>query len=256
MKNKIPHPRVLSLVLFVAAALLMTTSVRAQYGDQEAQLIKVPTVQLPNKAKEKGVGGIVTATVSVDASGKVTSVDNVAGPGWVCPDVNTPAVAALRRVAREAAVKAKFAPAMRNGAAVASKANVNFDFNAPASKEMRLDRKPEFGGLVAVDPSSAKIVTAGDAPGEIHGEVINGKAVKLAKPPYPPAARAVRASGTVHVQVLIETDGTVYTAAPVSGHPLLRSSARMSACSSKFTPTLLSGQPVKVSGIITYNFVP
>ncbi len=86
--------------------------------------------------------------------------------------------------------------------------------------------------------------------------VVNGSALNLVKPPYPAAARAVRASGAVNVQVLIDENGNVVSASAVSGHPLLRQSAEQAARSSKFKPTLLSGQPVKVNGVIVYNFVP
>jgi len=90
----------------------------------------------------------------------------------------------------------------------------------------------------------------------ISGGVLNGKATSLPKPPYPPAARAVRASGAVSVQVLINESGSVVSATAVSGHPLLRAAAAAAARQAKFSPTQLSGQPVKVSGVITYNFVP
>jgi periplasmic protein TonB len=93
-------------------------------------------------------------------------------------------------------------------------------------------------------------------PKTISGGVLNGKATNLPKPPYPPAARAVRASGAVSVQVLISESGSVISANAVSGHPLLRSAAVAAARGARFSPTLLSGQPVKVSGVITYNFVP
>lgn len=93
-------------------------------------------------------------------------------------------------------------------------------------------------------------------PKTISGGVLNGKATSLPKPPYPPAARAVRASGAVSVQVLISETGSVISATPVSGHPLLRPAAAAAARGARFSPTLLSGQPVKVSGVITYNFVP
>ncbi len=93
-------------------------------------------------------------------------------------------------------------------------------------------------------------------PKTISGGVLNGKATNLPKPPYPPAARAVRASGAVSVQVLISETGSVVSANAVSGHPLLRPAAVAAARGARFSPTLLSGQPVKVSGVITYNFVP
>jgi len=89
----------------------------------------------------------------------------------------------------------------------------------------------------------------------VSGGVVNGKAVNLVKPPYPPAARAVRAAGTVDVQVVIGEDGNVISATATTGNPLLRSAAVQATRQSKFSPTLLSGQAVKVSGIIRYNFV-
>jgi protein TonB len=90
----------------------------------------------------------------------------------------------------------------------------------------------------------------------VSGGVLNGKATSLPKPPYPAAARAVRASGAVTVQVLISEEGSVISASAVSGHPLLRQAAEQAARGARFSPTQLSGQAVKVSGIITYNFVP
>lgn len=95
-----------------------------------------------------------------------------------------------------------------------------------------------------------------EPPKTISGGVLNGKATNLPKPPYPPAARAVRASGAVSVQVLISETGSVISASAVSGHPLLRPAAVAAAREARFSPTLLSGQAVKVSGVITYNFVP
>lgn len=89
----------------------------------------------------------------------------------------------------------------------------------------------------------------------IEGGVVNGKANILARPKYPAAARAVKAGGSVSVQVLIDEEGTVISAKPVSGHPLLYSESVKAAFESKFSPTLIDRKPVKVSGIITYNFV-
>ena len=89
----------------------------------------------------------------------------------------------------------------------------------------------------------------------ISGGVLNGKAVRLVQPPYPAIARSARASGQVRVQIVIDENGNVISATPVSGHPLLQGAAVSAARSSKFTPTKLSGMPVKVSGVIIYNFV-
>jgi TonB family protein len=89
----------------------------------------------------------------------------------------------------------------------------------------------------------------------ISGGVVNGKALSLGKPAYPAAARAVNAEGAVNVQIEIDEEGNVVSANAVSGHPLLREAAREAALQSKFKPTLLSGQAVKVTGVLVYNFV-
>jgi TonB family protein len=85
--------------------------------------------------------------------------------------------------------------------------------------------------------------------------VVNGKASNLPKPVYSAIAKAGRAWGTVTVQVLIDEYGKVVSARAVSGHPLLLKESVQAAYQARFTPTMLSNQPVKVSGVITYNFV-
>jgi TonB family protein len=91
-------------------------------------------------------------------------------------------------------------------------------------------------------------------PKTISGGVVNSKAINLPKPEYPPAALSVRAAGAVNVQVTIDENGDVISAEVASGHPLLREAAVQAARQAKFSPTKLSGQPVKVTGVIVYNF--
>jgi periplasmic protein TonB len=89
----------------------------------------------------------------------------------------------------------------------------------------------------------------------VSGGVLNGKAISKPPPAYPPIAKAARAAGTVTVQIVVDESGRVISASAVSGHPLLQQAAVAAARQARFSPTLLSGQPVKVSGVITYNFV-
>lgn len=84
--------------------------------------------------------------------------------------------------------------------------------------------------------------------------VINGQATSLPKPNYPAAAKAVNAGGQVSVQVLIDERGNVVSANAVSGHPLLKASAEAAARNAQFSPTKLSGEPIKIKGVIIYNF--
>lgn len=91
-------------------------------------------------------------------------------------------------------------------------------------------------------------------PERVSGGVVNGKATNLPIPIYSAAARAIHASGVVNVQVMIDENGNVISAKAVSGHAMLRQSAEKAAWAAKFKPTLLSNEPVKVTGVIVYNF--
>jgi periplasmic protein TonB len=161
-----------------------------------------------------------------------------------------------------------------------------------AVKEMRLDRMTKLGSAdsdtgAKINPGQARVVESGGtgglstgtgtatrggnddappppppppatpkpAPKTVSGGVLTGKCTSCGKPAYPATAKQVGASGAVTVQVLIDEEGRVVSANAVSGHPLLKAAAVAAARSSRFSPTMLSGQPVKVSGVITYNFV-
>jgi protein TonB len=71
---------------------------------------------------------------------------------------------------------------------------------------------------------------------------------------YPDPARRMRASGVVEVEVTIDENGKVIDAKAVSGPTIFRDNAVQAALRARFTPSKLSGQPVKVTGKIIYNF--
>ncbi|HZG51835.1 MAG TPA: energy transducer TonB [Pyrinomonadaceae bacterium] len=89
----------------------------------------------------------------------------------------------------------------------------------------------------------------------VSSSVISSKIISKPTPAYPPLARQARVQGTVTVEILIDVEGRVVSAQATNGHPLLRMAAQQSAYHARFSPTSISGQPVKVSGVITYNFI-
>jgi TonB family protein len=97
--------------------------------------------------------------------------------------------------------------------------------------------------------------TTASTSGAINGGVLNGKTISMPPPQYPPIARAAHASGAVTVQVTVDEGGNVIEAKAIAGHPLLQAAAVTAARQAKLTPTRLSGQPVKVTGTLIYNFV-
>lgn len=89
----------------------------------------------------------------------------------------------------------------------------------------------------------------------VTSKVLTSKAVSLPQPAYPPIAKQMRIQGPVSIQILVDEHGKVISAQSVNGSPFLSLAAKEAAMRARFTPTVLNGQPVKVQGVITYNFV-
>ena len=88
----------------------------------------------------------------------------------------------------------------------------------------------------------------------ISGGVLNGSATYLPAPMYPETAKRMRTAGVVTVEVVIGENGKVISANATNGPATLREAAIQAALRARFSPTKLSGQPVKVFGTISYKF--
>lgn len=102
------------------------------------------------------------------------------------------------------------------------------------------------------DPGQPGSEPAGQPP--VEGGILNGRAIELPLPVYPEAARKVKASGEVQVRVLIDENGKVIVATPVSGPETLQQAALDAVRKARFRPYMLNGVAMKISGIIVYRF--
>jgi TonB family protein len=107
------------------------------------------------------------------------------------------------------------------------------------------DGKPDETQPAATEPGKRGPISAG---------VLNGKAISLPRPDYPADAKAAGAEGAVFIQVTVDEMGNVTEARAISGPKMLMEVAVRAAFQAKFSPTLLQGEPVKVTGVIVYNF--
>jgi TonB family protein len=98
----------------------------------------------------------------------------------------------------------------------------------------------------------APVVNAG-VPG--NPNVLNGRALKLAYPAFPDYARRARVGGVVVVEVVIDEAGKVIFAQAIEGPSQLRDASVVAAQASKFAPAKLCGEPIRITGVIQYNFV-
>ncbi|MBX3290395.1 MAG: TonB family protein [Acidobacteria bacterium] len=234
---------------FSVVALAQNTSEKPISGGiLNGKLKKMPKPEYPVELAGSGIKGLVRIAILIDEEGKVISAEPELSPiqtfvrdkeGKVVETdpITEPAHPLLVEAARQAALNAEFSPTMLSGVPVKVNGVLLFSFSDPETR------------TASNYPATT---TSGK---NISGGVLNGKAISLPKPAYPAAARAVRAGGAVTVQVVLDEEGNVASASAVSGHPLLRAAATEAAQGAKFSPTTLQGEPVKVSGVIVYNFV-
>ncbi len=263
----------LVLSLFLAVGIFaQKESVTAEiiFPGEWAKVDKLPMPDYPGIAKKTGLGGRVGVDVVLDKKGSVISADNADGPYPICQSDTEPSVLALRNAALAAARRARFRVDAQWSHGMSGR--IIYDFVTDRSSDIgggvtgghqksgdRLTvvgtTDPDTGARIQSDDKVAVGNNSEHPPKTISGGVLNGKATHLAKPAYPPAARAVRAGGPVVVRVIINEEGKIYSAEALTGHPLLRHASEAAACETSFTPTLLMGKPVKVMGVITYNYV-
>ena len=97
----------------------------------------------------------------------------------------------------------------------------------------------------AAKPDDANTVSTG---------LLNARATRRVVPVYPQIARNASAAGIVRVYVTVDERGNVNEIAKSEGPTLLRGAAEDAARRWKFSPTLLAGKPVRLTGYIEFNF--
>jgi TonB family protein len=232
-----------SILLFISAIFtsILAPVYLAQTAQQDsgAKVISSQPFRMPDDAMAAGIDGKIQVAFTVDKTGEVKNILIMAGPVWPCGTKPRKEIDEVLDGVKQNILTAKFSPAVKDGKPVSSDVMITFSIGDAYDAEVKR-REAEKNGT----------------PKLIRGGVINGRAINLPKPDYPPAAHSNRVGGVVTVDVLIDEQGNVARAGAASGHPLLQDDARNAACRAKFSPTTLQGNLVKVSGTITYNFVP
>jgi len=100
-----------------------------------------------------------------------------------------------------------------------------------------------------VAPPSTKVSAAASPDSWQPGALIH-----KVDPQYPPAALAHKVEGTVKIYVVTSADGSMKTIRPLSGPRMLIQAALEAVRQWRYSPTLLSGQPVESQRYITVAF--
>jgi protein TonB len=156
------------------------------------------------------------------------------------------------RVPEKVGTQASAIPPITHGAVLGPR-NVDPPSVAPSNS----------GGCIAC-PTTPPVVQIVDTPPtpeppkpttkRVTSEVLNSKLINAPQPIYPAIAKQAGIQGPVNIQILVDEQGKVISAQVMSGSPMLSPAAKEAATRARFTPTTLNGVPVKIQGVITYNF--
>ena len=83
---------------------------------------------------------------------------------------------------------------------------------------------------------------------------MNQQLVSTRRPVYPPAAREQHLEGTVVLNAVVDTTGSIRRVDVVTGPPALVNSAIAAATWRRYHPFLLHGRPVEVATSITVDY--
>ena len=143
--------------------------------------------------------------------------------------------------------------------------HVNVFNEAPLPPEEPVGQGPIIGNsgfdLLNVAPVPADRVSRLEAPPSapqrvpVTSTIEAAKLVSRIQPVYPPIAIQARIQGNVVLHAIIGKEGAVSELQVLSGHPLLVQAAFDAVRQWRYSPTLLSGQPVEVETTITVSFV-
>lgn len=109
---------------------------------------------------------------------------------------------------------------------------------------------PDAAKTVPAETSKA----AGRSEGPLEVGSLIGYATKQTPPVYPPAAKSMRSTGVVRVEVTVDENGQVAEVQKTSGPQMLQTAAKDAIRKWRFKPFTRDGQPVRAVGFVNFNF--
>lgn len=198
--------------------------------DRGIEFVSGPTFRLSESAAAAGIDGSFTVSLRVDRTGTIKHLDILAGPIWPCRSSPSSEIKKVREAVRQNILASKFSPATKAGQPVDAEATL--DFAIGNSYREALSGETTSKTKWVVDAAS----------------VPEHKATSLPTPPF------FGMIGTAVVRIIIGEDGHVISAGAIRGNFALHAPSRNAACDARFPPTVVDGKPIKVTGLIYYDF--
>lgn len=233
----------------LAVALLAPTAAFAQVpaplrvgGEiKEPKKIKDVAPEYPEIARAARIQGVVILEVLIGEDGAVQEAR-----------VLRPAPT-LDQAALDAVLQWKYTPTLLNGQPVPIVMTVTVTF----SLNDKANQAPVAQTAAPDAPEPVRFKTASGVemvPVRVGGDIKEPVKIKSVAPIYPPDAQRARVQGTVILEAVIDTDGTVKQARVLRSAPGLDESAVNAVRQWEYTPTIFNGVAVPVIMTVTVTF--
>lgn len=90
--------------------------------------------------------------------------------------------------------------------------------------------------------------------GPLHSGVLNSKLLNALDVTYPQKAKDKKIEGRVEVQLMLNEDGEVIFANPLSGPEELWAESVRAAAGARLAPATVYGKPIKIAGRVILDF--
>lgn len=197
-------------------------------------------VPVSNSTAANGVAAAPKNETAIVLNKEAPKTDN-AVVNTVKPDASTVAVN-KPDAAKEEAKKAESNSPIDNGNKATATAQ-----NSPTRSRLANANAPT--NLPETTPNAAS--ASSDKPVEVGSLV--AYATERVSPNYPPAAKTIRMTGTVRVELEMDETGKV-AVKNTSGPSMLQRAAVDALKKWKFKPVVRDGQPVRATGFVSFNF--
>lgn len=232
----------LCLAIFAPVLLSVIAGAQTVSQDAEAKMISSPEFRLSAAATAARIEGNLRVDLTVDKSGSVKNVQILSTPAWPCGTYPKREIDEVLAAVKQNVLAARFSPAIKNGKSHDSEMIMTFTVGKT------------YSNLVTQRGYESVATLEGAPPRFIEPGKLNGRAVYLPKPQVSAGVWREGAYGSVTAQILIDEKGDVISVGILFGRSILFPPVRAAACAAKFSPLLIKGQPVQVSGIVEYTF--
>lgn len=212
------------------------------------QLLKPIEISDLDKDLFEAIDGTIKLRLSIDKKGKVKKAEVVAGPMVSCDPLGTKDRDRVRGIVAKKGLEAEFSPAMKDGKPSDSSGVVTLVVGPRLKKAISRPAAEQKSVEDAAAPTNRETDLVDEG-------VVAGRAILLPKPKYP-FTGFQKIGGQLRIEVIIDETGSVIMAGALDGLPDFQDAGIRAACQAKFSPTTIKGRPVKVTGTISYTFVP